>query len=152
MTLRTTAVFILLYTVASGAEDAIKPGNWEYTATNPSVTHLPPGVQLPPGAQVGPQGLTIMKTRCITAAGPLPPPPKTSEPCKMDKSEVNGGTASWSATCTTPKMIVHQEWILQYHGDTMDGQFTFRGTTPGHPPIEKTTQFTGRYLGPCAAK
>jgi len=150
-----SAVVVLLVcmvTHAAGAEDAIKPGNWEYTSTDPSVTHLPPGVQLPPGGRVGPEGLTITNTRCITAAGPVPSPPKTGDPCKMDKSEVKGGSASWSVTCATPKMTVHQERIEHYHGETMDGQFTLRGTLPGQPPIDKTRQYTGRYLGPCAAK
>jgi hypothetical protein len=51
-----------------------------------------------------------------------------------------------------PKISFREERIMHYHGDTMDGQFTFRSNTPGHPPIEKTMQLTGRYLGPCAAK
>jgi hypothetical protein len=36
----------------------------------------------------------------------------------MDKTHVNGGTLTWSVTCTTPKITVHQEWIVQYHGET----------------------------------
>src|SRR5215469_7251044 len=92
-----SAVIVLLVGMvahAAGAEDAIKPGNWEYAVRDPNVTHLPPDVQLPPGARVGPDGLSIITARCITAAGPLPSPPKTGEPCKIDKSEINGGTAS----------------------------------------------------------
>ena len=61
------------------------------------------------------------------------------------------GTLSWSVTCATPKITVHQEWIVHYHGDTMDGQVTLRSITPDHPPIERTQQLTGRYLGPCPA-
>jgi hypothetical protein len=144
---RPSAVIVLLVAPvahAAGAEDAIKPGNWEYTWTDPSITHFPPNVPLPPGARVGPDGLTSTNTRCITAAGPAPSPPKTGEPCRMDKSEVNGGTASWSVTCVNPKTTVHVVMIEHYHGETMDGQHTLRSALPGHPPFEKTTQYTGR--------
>jgi hypothetical protein len=58
----------------------------------------------------------------------------------MDKTQVNGGTLSWSVTCATPKITVHQEWIVHYHGETMDGQVTSRSTTPDHTPVESTTQ------------
>ena len=65
----------------------------------------------------------------------------------MDKPHVNGGTLSWSVTCTTPKITVHQEWIVHYHGETMGGQVTSRSTTPDRTPVESTTQLKGRYLG-----
>jgi hypothetical protein len=152
---RPSAVIFLLVGMvahAAGAEDAIKPGNWEYTVTGPSVAHVEPDEKLPPGARIGPDGRSIVMTKCITAAGPLPSPPKAGEPCKIDKSEVNGGTVSWSVTCVTAKITAQQEQIEHYHGKTMDGQMTVRGTVPDHPPFERTMQLTGRYLGPCAAK
>jgi hypothetical protein len=155
LAVRTAAVFILLtgiVTHPAGAEDEIKSGNWEYSVTAPGITQLPRGMQPSPDRRLGPEGLTVIRTRCITAADPFPPKP-AGEPCKMDKTHVNGGTLSWSVTCsTTPKITVHQEWIVHYHGETMDGQVTSRSTTPDHTPVESTTQLQGRYLGPCAAK
>ena len=151
---RTITVFILLagiVTYPASAEDEIKSGNWEYSVTAPGITQLRPGMQPSPEIRLGPEGLTVIRTRCITAANPFPPT-QAGEPCKMDKSHVNGGTLSWSVTCTTPKITVHQEWIVHYHGETMDGQVTSRSTTPDHTPVESTTQLRGRYLGPCAAK
>ena len=151
---RTTAVFILLagiVTYPAGAEDEIKSGNWEYSVTAPGITQLRPGMQPSPEIRLGPEGLTVIRTRCITAANPFPPT-QAGEPCKMDKPHVNGGTLSWSVTCSTPKITVHQEWIVRYHGETMDGQVTSRSTTPDRTPVESTTQLTGRYLGPCAVK
>jgi hypothetical protein len=70
-------------------------------------------------------------------------------PCKVDKTELNDGTASWSATCVTPKFTLHQEWVEHYHGETMDGQYTLRSSVPDQPPIERTQLLEGRYLGPC---
>ena len=154
LAVRTTAVFTLLagvVTYPAGAEDEIKSGNWEYSVTASGITQLPRGMQPSPEIRLGPEGLTVIRTRCITAANPFPPT-HAVEPCKTNKTNVNGGTLSWSVTCTTPKITVHQEWMVHYHGETMDGQVTSRSTTPDHTPVESTTQLKGRYLGPCAAK
>ena len=97
---RTTAVFILLagiVTYPAGAEDDIKSGNWEYSVTAPGITQLPRGMQPSPDIRLGPEGLTVIRTRCITTADPFPPT-HAGEPCKMDKTHVNGGTLSWSVT------------------------------------------------------
>ena len=62
MAVRTTTVFILLarmVTYAVGAEDTIKSGNWEYSATAPRITQLPPGMQPSPDIRFGPEGLTL---------------------------------------------------------------------------------------------
>jgi Protein of unknown function (DUF3617) len=154
LAVRTTAVFILLagiMTYPAGAEDEIKSGNWEYSVTAPDIRELPRGMQPSPDIQLGPEGLTVIRTRCITATDPFPPTP-AGAPCKIDKTNLNGGMLSWSVTCTPPKITVHQEWIVHYHGETMDGQVTSRSTTPDHTPVESTTQLKGRYLGPCAVK
>ena len=154
LAVQATAAFILLagiVTDAAGAEDDIKSGSWEYSVTAPGVTQLPPGMQPSPDIRLGPEGLTVIRTKCITAADPFPPT-HAGEPCKMDKTHANGGTLSWSVTCTPAKITVHQEWLVHYHGEIMDGQVTSRSTTPDHTPVESTTQLKGRYLGPCAAK
>src|SRR5262249_23607884 len=53
----------------------------------------------------GPEGLTLTVTRCTAAAYPIPfsRNRNAGEPCKIDKTEVNGGTVSWCVTCATPK-------------------------------------------------
>ena len=154
MFVRMIPVFLLFASLgnAAGAENAIKFGNWEYSATASGVTQLPPGVQPSPDLRLGPEGLTFSRTRCITSAEPPLPPIKAGEPCKMDKTDVNGGTLSWSVTCATPEITIHQEWIAHYHGETMDGQVTTRSTTSDHPSVETTQQIKGRYLGPCPAE
>ena len=99
---RTITVFILLVgivTYPASAEDEIKSGNWEYSVTAPGITQLRPGMQPSPEIRLGPEGLTVIRTRCITAANPFPPT-QAGEPCKMDKPHVNGGTLSWSVTLT----------------------------------------------------
>ena len=154
MAIRTVAISFLLavMTCAAGAHDAIKSGNWEYSVTASGVTQLPPGMEPSSDTRLGPEGLTFVKTRCITAADPFPPMHDSGEVCKMDKTDVNGGTLRWSVTCVTPKITVHQDWVIHYHGETMDGEFTLRGNMPNRPPIERTQQLTGRYLSPCDAK
>ena len=154
LAVRTTAIFILLagiVTYPAGAEDEIKSGNWEYSVTAPGITQLPRGMQPSPDIRLAPEGLTVIRTRCITAADPFPPT-HAGEPCKINKTHVNGGTLTWSVTCNTTKITVHQEWIVHYHGETMDGQVSSRSTTPDHTPVESTTQLKGRYICPCAAK
>ena len=74
LAVRTTAVFILLagiVTYPASAEDEIKSGNWEYSVTAPGITQLSPGMQPSPEIRLGPQGLTVIRTRCITAANPF---------------------------------------------------------------------------------
>lgn len=142
---------------AARAEDVVKPGRWEFSATVPG-SHLPPEVQPSPGMQMreGPDGVTFTRTECITTADPLPPmargttaPRDPDHPCKIDKTEVDGGTVKWSTTCATPQITVHQEGIVRYRGETLDGELTLRSTRPEHPPIERTQPLKGRYLGPC---
>jgi len=137
-------------TCAAVAEDAIKPGKWEYSTTVPGANKLPEGMPPLPGMdiRVGPEGLTFTATKCITTADPWTMHDSSSKDCKVDKKDANGGTASWSVTCTTPKMTVQQDWIVHDHGEAMDGQFTLHGTIPRRPPVEQHTSLKGRYLGP----
>lgn len=143
---------------AAGADDSFKPGKWEFSATVPG-GRLPPGVPPSPGVQVGPEGVTVSRTACITAADPRPPmarrpsaPADASHPCEIDRTVVNGGTANWSMTCTTPQVTIREEGVVHYHGATMDGEFKLSSARLGQPPIEKTQILKGRYLGPCDAK
>jgi hypothetical protein len=55
------------------AETMIRPGEWEFSATVPGATQLPPGTQPSPDVRVGPEGTTYLRTACITADNPLPP-------------------------------------------------------------------------------
>jgi hypothetical protein len=136
---------LLPYAVALGVEMV-------WSRRFAAVTQLPPGMEPSPDLRLGPEGLTFVKTRCITAADPFPPMHDSDEVCKMDKTDVNGGNLRWSVTCATPKITVHQDWVMHYHGETMDGQFTLLSNMPDRPPIERTQQLKGRYLGPCDAK
>jgi Protein of unknown function (DUF3617) len=157
MVARRAAVVILIMTVATtsaaAAEDAIKPGKWEFFTTVPGVTKLSENIPLLPGMdiRVGPEGLTFITTKCITTADPWTMHGSSSKDCRVDKKEVNGGSTKWSVTCATPKMTVQQDWIVHDHGEAMDGPFT-HGTTLNHPPVEQHTVVKGRYLGPCTAQ
>ena len=159
---RTTAVVILAAGLGASAvlaEDQIKAGKWEFSALAPGVTRVRSGVQLPPGTQIGPAGMTFSHTECISPDNPLPPMARepsaltdANHSCKIDKTEVSGGAVSWSMTCTTTQTTIHEEWIVHYHGETLDGEFTVRVTNAGRPPIERSQPLTGRYLGSCDGK
>jgi hypothetical protein len=125
----------------------------------PGVTHLPPELlQQYPAVRVGPNGMTISHTECTSSDNPLPAmargpsaPQDANRPCKADKTEVSGGTVSWSWTCATA--AINSEGVIHYHdhGETLDGEYTVHTSTAGHPPIERSVSqsVTGRYLGPC---
>jgi hypothetical protein len=113
------------------------------------------GVQASPGMRLGPEGLTFSRTGCISATNPLPPfarmsaPPDPNHPCKIDTTDVNGGTVGWSMRCATPEVTIEWDGVVHYHGETLDGTLTLHSTTSGHPPIERSVPMTGRYIGPC---
>ena len=156
--IRLTIVVVLLGAAppltGAGAEDVIKAGKWEYSSV-PGGTWPLAGVP-PSNVRVGPEGLTFFNSACITAANPLPPmargpsvPKDADHPCAVDKTEVNGGTVSWSTTCATPRVTFNVEGTVHYHGETLDGELVTRLTTTGHPPLESTRPMQGRYLGTC---
>jgi hypothetical protein len=122
---------------AASADESVKPGKWEFTA------HAPGSV-------------TTSRTECITSANLLPPnargpsaPLDANHPCKVDRTEVTGSTVRWSTSCSTADTTVHVDGVVHYRGETLDGEFTVRTTTAGRPPIDRSQEMTGRYLGPC---
>jgi hypothetical protein len=157
---RTTAVLILVAEVwacAASAQDAIKPGKWEISTVLPGYTQPPPGMQLGPGQSFGPEGLTTIITKCVSTTNP-PFPPKAppegaNSPSKMEKSDVNGDTATWTMNCGASKGATFNiEGIVHYHDDTLDGTSTstIRTTSPsGYSLIVTSLSITGRYVGPC---
>jgi hypothetical protein len=144
---------------AARADDQIKAGKWEFSVLVPGVTHLSPEMQQQPGVQITPDGMTMSRTGCINSDDPLPPmargpsaPRDANRPCKVDKTEVSGGTVQWSTSCTTPQVVVHEEGVVHYHGETLNGEVTVRTTLAGHEPTASSQPITGRSLGPCDDK
>lgn len=144
---------------AAAAQDAVKPGRWEFSATVPGATQLPRGVRSSPGVQVGPEGVTFTRTGCITAADPLPPMARgrsvsldADHPCKIEKIGVAAGTVRWTTTCATPQVTIREEGTVHYHGETSDGEIRLDATGSDHPAVERAQQLKGRYLGPCETR
>ena len=157
----TAAVLILAVEAWAGAaraEDAVKPGEWEFSTVATGITQLPTAVQPSPAMRLEPEGLTVSQSECISATNPFPPnarmsaPPDANHPCKVDKTDVNGGRVSWSTTCAAPQATINMEGVVHYHGETLDGTLTIHSTISGHSPIERSVPMTGRYLGPCNSK
>jgi Protein of unknown function (DUF3617) len=69
--------------------------------------------------------------------------------CKIDKTNISGGTVSWSMTCAMPHIMINVDGVVHYHGVTVEGEYTVHGIIPGQPPIDRTMPVTGLYLGPC---
>lgn len=145
---------------AAHAQEAIKPGKWEYTVTMqmPNMPPLPPGAQLPPNVQMqsGPGGMTATHTSCVNASDPTaelrrPHGPHGSPEgqCKVERMERNGSTINWASTCASPEATVHSEGRAQYSGDRMEANFNTRTTRANSPPLEVSQHVVGRYLGPC---
>ena len=110
----------------------------------------------PLGAELWSNGLALSGTACITSDDPLPPmargpstPRYGYQPCKIDQTDISGGTVSWSMTCVVSEITINVDGFVHYHGVTVDGEYTVHGVILGQPPIDKTMPVTGLYLGPC---
>jgi hypothetical protein len=159
-------VAALLAAVCAGcagarADDAIKPGKWQYTTTMqmPNMPQLPPGVKLPPNVQMqnGRGGMTVTTTQCITAADPSSAALKGTHVaeraganCTTDHMDRSGGTASWAMTCATPEGgTMHIEGTAHYDGDQMEADVHNTMTSAQGQSFETSVHATGQYLGPC---
>ena len=145
-------LFAILGTCGAQGDDTVKPGKWAFSAVVPEP-------RTPLGAELGSNGLALRKTECITSDDPLPPmargpstPRYGHQACKIDQTNVSGGTVSWSMTCTMPQIIINVDGVVHYHGVTVEGEYTVHGVIPGQPPIDKTMPVTGLSLGPCDGK
>ena len=142
-------LFATLGTCAAQADDAIRPGKWAFSAIVSETT-------APPGAELRSNGLALRETECIASDDPLPPmargpstPRYGQQACKINKTNVSGGTVSWSMTCAMPQIMINVDGVVHYHGVTVEGEYTVHGVIAGQPPIDRTMPVTGLYLGPC---
>jgi len=55
-------------------------------------------------------------------------------------------------TCSMPQIMINVDGVVQYHGVTLDGEYTVHGIIPGQLPIDRTMRVTGLYLGPCDSR
>ena len=147
----TVAVFLFATqgTCAAQADDAIRPGKWAFSAVVSEAT-------APFGAELRSNRLELRETVCIASDDPLPPmargpstPRYGQQACKIDKTNISGGTVSWSMTCAMPQIMINVDGVVHYHGVTVEGKYTVHGVIPGQPPIKRTMPVTGLYLGPC---
>ena len=142
-------LFATLGTCAAQADDTIRPGKWAFSAVVSEAA-------APLGAELSSYRLALRQTECIASDHPLPPmakgpstPHYGQQACKIDKTNVSGGTVSWSMTCSMPQMMINVDGVVHYHGVTVEGEYTVHGVIPGQPPIDRTMPVTGLYLGPC---
>ena len=156
-----TAILILVTEVwacAAGAEDAIKPGKWEFWTVGAKIPEPPPGTQLPPSMRWGPEG--IINELCINETNPPAPHARTSVPvdekgsCDFDvATDANAATISWSVNCAwSSGSKSNTEGVGHFHDDTLDGTTTIRHSFPNPPTQEYSSLIKGRYLGPCDPK
>jgi hypothetical protein len=133
----------------SYAVDVIRAGKWEFTTE----MRMPAGMQSAPGGEVRPGGNTRMtRTACITSGNPIPAATEGNVQCKVDNELRNGGTVTWSMTCTPPQgKPVRSDGVAHYTGNAMEATFTTHLTAPDGHAIDNPGRITGRYLGACDA-
>jgi len=156
-----TAILILVgeaWACAAGAEDAIKPGKWEFWIVGPKIAEPPPGTQLPASMRWGPEGM--INSWCSSETNPPAPHARTSVPvdekgsCDFDTTtDANAATVSWSTKCAWSwGSSSNTEGVVHFHGDTLDGTTRMRHSFPNLPTQEYSFPIRGRYLGPCDPK
>jgi Protein of unknown function (DUF3617) len=166
-----TAILILVTEVwacTAGAEDAIKPGKWEFWTVGSKIPEPPPGTQLPPSMRWGPEGMitsvcfseTNLRSHVRTSMprhGDLLRALKTrlgKGSCDLDTTtDATTATRSWSMNCAwSSGNKSNTEGVVHFHGDTLDGTTTSRYSSPNLPTKENTSSIEGRYVGPCDPK
>jgi len=158
---RASAILILLFEVwacAADAEDAIKPGKWEYWIVGSKIPEPSPGTQLSPSVRWGPEGM--ITSLCISETNPSAPHVRTSVPvdekgsCDFDTTtDANAATISWSMNCAwSSGNKSSTEGVAHFHDDTIDGTTTIRHSFPNLPTQEYSSPIRGRYLGLCDPK
>jgi hypothetical protein len=159
-----TAILILVTEVwacAAGAQNAIKPGKWEFWTVGSKIPEPPPGTQLPPSVRWGPEGM--ITSVCISETDLPPshtayPTPEIRElgkgSCDLDTtSDAAAATRSVSMNCAySSGATSHAEGIMHFHDDTLDGTATSRFSQPNFPTREHSDLIKGRYVGPCDPK
>jgi hypothetical protein len=169
-----TAILILVTEVwacTAGAENVIKPGQWEFWTVGSKISEPPPGTHLPPSVRWGPEGMitsvciseTNLKTphsharTSVPRHGDLLPALKTrlgKGSCDMDRTtDATTTTTSLSMNCAwSSGSKSNTEGVMHFHGDTLDGTTTSRYSSPNLPTKEYTSSIKGRYVGPCDPK
>ena len=161
-----TAILILVTAVwvcPAGAEDAIKPGKWEYWIVGLKVREPLPGTQLPPSQRWGPEGL--INSFCLSETNlKTPHSHARSTPAlhgKLGKGSCDSdmttdaatATRSFSTDCAfSSGSESHIGSIVHFHGDTLEGTAMSRFSFPNQPTTERTFPIKGRYVGPCDSK
>ena len=169
-----TAILILvteIWACETGAEDAIKPGKWEFWIVGSKMPEPPPGTELPPSVRWGPEGM--INSLCISATNPkaLDSHVRTSVPRHGDllpalKTRLGKGSCDFDttidATAATRSWSMNRAWssgnksntegVMHFHGDTLDGTTTSRYSSSNFPTKEYSSPVKGRYVGPCDPK
>lgn len=138
-TVGVTAIFLLVAEVwvgAAGADDAIKPGKWEFWMVG---SKLPGLTQLPPGARWDPEG--PIQSWCISETNLAPSHREIPAPggsCDFDTTpDANAGTVSWSVTSAwSSGNRSDTEAVMHFYGDTLAGMTTTRHSFPDSPSRE----------------
>jgi len=153
----TILIFVAeMWWCTAGAEDAIKPGKWEFWIVGSKMPEPPPGMQLPPSLRSGPEGM--INNLCISETNP--PRTRTSVPvdqkgsCDFETTiDASAATVSWSMSCAwSSGSESNAVGIAHFHRDIFDGTTTMRHSFPNLPTQEYSSAIVGRYVGPCEPK
>jgi len=129
--------------------NTVKPGQWEFTSQlqMPGMPQVPPGVQPPPNAPMQQGGMASTYRACVDSERAVPSDPRGG--CKIEHVQRNGGTVSWTGTCTSPQGAVRSEGTAHYSGDTMEATLTTQVPGANGQTLKTTQRITGHYIGAC---
>ena len=88
------------------------------------------------------KGMTSTVTQCITNEN-VYPNAQTSSDCERTQQK-DGNTYRFHVICNRGGDQTEETSSFTYTGDTMNGVATIHGKE-----VNTTTQFTGKYIGPC---
>jgi hypothetical protein len=132
---------LLLLFVATAAQAAIEPGNWEFSLESP--------------LQQSPNGGPVVKQRCLSPEEAADPQKVLSEARGSDKCQLSnvrdsGSDYQFDLACTG-NVPVHGSGTVRYTPTSLDGEVDLIGEARGLR-LKTRSYVSGRKLGPCATK
>lgn len=132
---------ICLLAVSAGrlpaAEPNLKEGMWEMTFKS-EIKGMP--MQMPAS--------TVRQ--CITKKDAVPQQkPEQNQECKITSTKMTGDTITWTMQCRSKDSTVDSDGKVTYKGDSSEGVSNTTVKQKGQPPMQMTSRWSGKWVGPC---
>jgi hypothetical protein len=145
------AVCALALGVTAADAGTLKPGLWEYTTTMSGMNtpQLSPDVlaRMKAAGVTMPSNNSFTTQHCITpeqAASDSPQLSRGADGCQQTQVSASEGQVSFKMVCTG-QMKGTGTVVMNVQPDQFDGDFSFTGTSGGHP-VNTKTHISGHYV------